>query len=75
MKVIASYDAKSRFSEILREAAAGETFVITRNGERMAELRPCAPKRGRRKRGMMREKFGPVPEDFNVPLEEFGEYQ
>jgi len=37
----------------------------------MAELRPCVGPEIRRKRGMMREKFGPVGERFNEPLEEF----
>jgi prevent-host-death family protein len=32
MKVIAAYEAKSRFSELLREAAAGAVFIITING-------------------------------------------
>jgi prevent-host-death family protein len=75
MKTIAAYEAKSKFSEILREAAAGEVFVITRNGQRMAELRPCAPVVKQRKRGMMKKVFGPVPADFNEPLSDFDEYQ
>lgn len=75
MKNIAAYEAKSRFSEILREAAAGEVFVITRNGQRMAELRPCSAVTVRRKRGMMKKAFGPVPADFNEPLADFAEYQ
>jgi prevent-host-death family protein len=65
MKTIDSYEAKSKFSEILREAAAGEIFVITRNGQRMAELRPCPTITTQRKRGMMKKAFGPVPTDFN----------
>jgi prevent-host-death family protein len=75
MKVIAAYEAKSKFSEILREAAAGEVFVITRNGQRMAELRPCPPVAKQRKRGMMKQAFGPVPKDFNEPLADFADYQ
>ncbi len=75
MKTIAAYEAKSKFSEILREAAAGEIFVITRNGQRMAELRPCAPSNASRKRGMMKKAFGPVPPDFNQPLDDFADYQ
>ncbi|MCE2959137.1 MAG: type II toxin-antitoxin system Phd/YefM family antitoxin [Akkermansiaceae bacterium] len=75
MKTIASYEAKSKFSEILREAAAGEIFVITRNGQRMAELRPCPTSVPQRKRGMMKKAFGPVPPDFNEPLNDFTEYQ
>ncbi|NBQ55519.1 MAG: type II toxin-antitoxin system Phd/YefM family antitoxin [Verrucomicrobia bacterium] len=71
MKFVPSYEAKSKFSEILREASEGEVFVITRNGRRMAELRPCEGPEIRRKRGMMREKFGPVGEEFHESLEEF----
>jgi hypothetical protein len=37
----------------------------------MAELRPCEGPEIRRKRGMMREKFGPVGEEFHESLEEF----
>jgi len=71
MKFVPSYEAKSKFSEILREASEGEVFVITRNGRRMAELRPCEGPEIRRKRGMMREKFGPVGEEFHESLGEF----
>lgn len=75
MKTIAAYEAKSKFSEILRAAAAGEVFVITRNGQRMAELRPCPPPVALRKRGIMKKAFGPVPADFNEPLADFSDYQ
>jgi hypothetical protein len=34
MKVIAAYEAKSRFSEPLREGAAGEIFIITQTGQK-----------------------------------------
>lgn len=75
MKTIAAYEAKSKFSEILREAAAGEVFIITRNGQRMAELRPCPTITQQRKRGMMKKAFGPVPKNFNDPLADFADYQ
>jgi prevent-host-death family protein len=75
MKVIAAYEAKSKFSELLREAAEGEVFIITRNGKRMAELRPCQSVVRQRKRGMMKKSIGPVPPDFNDPLAELAEYQ
>jgi prevent-host-death family protein len=75
MKTIAAYDAKSKFSEILRAAAAGEVFIITRNGQRMAELRPYSPVVKQRKRGMMKKAICPVPADFNEPLSEFEDYQ
>ena len=75
MKVIAAYEAKSRFSELLRQAAAGEVFIITRNGQKMAELRACQSERPARKRGMMKSEIPPVPADFDEPLEIFAEYR
>ncbi len=75
MKVIAAYEAKSRFSELLREAAAGEVFIITRNGQKMAELRACQSEKPLRIRGMMKSEIPPVPPDFNEPLDLFAEYQ
>lgn len=71
MKLVPAYEAKSKFSEYLRAASEGESFVITRNGQRMAELRPCQGPELRRKRGMMREKFAPLGESFHRPLEDF----
>ena len=75
MKTIAAYEAKSRFSELLREAAAGEVFIITRNGKKMAELRAFEPQRPQRIRGMMKSEIPPVPPGFNEPLDIFSEYQ
>lgn len=75
MKMIAAYEAKSRFSELLREAAAGEVFIITRNGQKMAELRAYQSDEPARKRGMMKSDFPSLPADFNEPLDTFTEYQ
>ncbi len=71
MKSVPAYEAKSKFSEYLRAASEGESFVITRNGQRMAELRPCQGPELRRKRGMLREMFAPLGESFHLPLEDF----
>jgi len=75
MKEIAVSEAKSRFSQLLREAAAGEVFVITRNGQRMAELRACSSQKPVRRRGMMKSEFAPIPADFNEALDVFAEYR
>ncbi len=75
MKVIAAYEAKPRFSELLREAAAGEVFIITRNGRQMAELRACQSEKPARKRGTMKTELPSIPADFNDPLDIFTEYQ
>jgi len=75
MKLIAAYEAKSRFSELLREAAAGEVFIITRNGQKMAELRAYQSEKPLRRRGMLKSDVPPVPAGFNDPLDIFAEYQ
>ena len=71
MKLVPAYEAKSKFSEYLRAASEGESFVITRNGQRMAELRPCQGPELLRKRGMLREQFAPLWEKFHRPIEDF----
>ena len=40
MEQIGSTEAKTKFGEILRRARAGETFVITQNGEEAGRLVP-----------------------------------
>jgi len=40
MKTIGIYDAKTTFSALIKEVAAGERIVITHRGEAVAELRP-----------------------------------
>jgi prevent-host-death family protein len=36
-------DAKAHFSEVIARVEAGETIVISRNGDAVAELRPVRP--------------------------------
>ena len=38
-----TYDAKARFSEILRQVRAGASVTITYRGEEVAEIRPINP--------------------------------
>ncbi len=68
------YDAKAKFSEVIRRVTEGEAFVVTRNGKRVAEIIPCR-KRGTRKRGCLKEYIGAMSDDFNAPLDDFSEYQ
>jgi len=74
MKYVASEEAESRMAQWISEAAEGEILVFTRNGECIAELRPCRKSRSR-KRGMLRDQFGPLTSDFHTSLEEFSDYQ
>lgn len=62
------YDAKTRLSELVHKALAGEEVVIARDGKPMVMLTPVAPKR-RSNRGMLAGQFT-VPEDFDTPMPE-----
>jgi prevent-host-death family protein len=41
-EVYSTYEAKSRFSEIIRKVRAGKRIVIAYRGEQIAEIRPLA---------------------------------
>lgn len=40
---IGSFEAKTRFSEILRKVELGECFIVTRRGKIVAEINPPKP--------------------------------
>jgi prevent-host-death family protein len=63
MKTIGAYEAKARFSRLLREVAAtGEEYVVERRGRKMARIVPC---RSRRKEGgLPPEKVKEIIEGF-----------
>jgi len=43
MSEVTSYEAKTKLSELMRRAEAGERIVITRRGVPVIELCPVAP--------------------------------
>ncbi len=45
MRTIGAFEAKTRLSQLLDQVEAGETVIITRHGEPVAELVPARPKR------------------------------
>jgi prevent-host-death family protein len=51
MNPVNIYDAKTRLSELVQRAAAGEEIVIARNGKPAARLVALAPPRARRPGG------------------------
>lgn len=61
-----TYQAKARFSEILRRVREGRVVTITYHGEPVAEIRPLAPARGLEARlARLRERgalVAPVPD-------------
>ena len=44
-KVYSTYEAKAKFSEILRQVREGKTITISYHGEPVAEIRPIERKR------------------------------
>jgi prevent-host-death family protein len=68
MKQVGLAEAKATLSALLDRVERGETIVITRHNEPVAELRPLkAPARGLRPWGLAKGEFV-VPDDFNDPL-------
>jgi prevent-host-death family protein len=64
------YEAKTKLSELVDRAAAGEEIVIARHGRPVARLVAYAPPAGkRRKLGVLAGK-GWIAEDFDAPLPE-----
>jgi antitoxin (DNA-binding transcriptional repressor) of toxin-antitoxin stability system len=61
------YDAKTRLSQLVDKAAAGEDVVVSRNGKPLVRItRLQVPKR-RIKFGVLKGKLT-VPADFDAPL-------
>jgi prevent-host-death family protein len=45
VQVYSAYEAKAKFSEILRKVRAGQRVIISYRGEEVAEIRPLEPPR------------------------------
>lgn len=69
MKQVGLADAKATLSALLDRVERGETIIITRHNEAVAELRPIAAPRTQKLRpwGLYEGQFT-VPDDFNDPL-------
>jgi prevent-host-death family protein len=59
--------AKTRFSQLVEAAEAGEEIVIARAGKPVARLVPLQASRSRRRLGRLADR-GPVPPEFCAPL-------
>lgn len=67
MATVNIYEAKTRLSQLVDKAAAGEDVVVSRNGKPLARItRLDAPKR-RVRFGVLKGKLT-IPEDFDAPL-------
>lgn len=45
MKTVNQRELRNASAQVLREVQAGQTIVVTRNGQPVAELRPIRPRR------------------------------
>ena len=56
--IFSTYDAKARFSEVLRMVRDGNTITVSYRGEPVAEIRPIVPQEGIGARFAQLEKRG-----------------
>lgn len=69
------FKVKTHLSEFISKVENGESFLITKRGKPVAELRP--PESGataRPKRGYAKGSLLYMAPDFSEPLEDFKEY-
>jgi prevent-host-death family protein len=57
MEKVQLHDAKARLSELVDRAQSGEEVVISRHGKAVAKLVGYAPKRAKRRLGILRGKI------------------
>lgn len=69
MAVYNIHEAKTHFSRLVKEAAAGREVVIIRAGKVVAKLVPAASGRRRVRFGALKGQLR-VPDDFDAPLPE-----
>ena len=68
MKKVNIYEAKTRLSQLVEEAASGRDVVIARAGRPVARLTRVAKTRARRRLGVLDRRRLRIPDDFNRPL-------
>ena len=71
---IGAFDAKTHLSELLEKVSRGESYVITRRGKPVAELKPFQEKKASPDLlGFYKGKLW-ISDDFDGPLEDFKDY-
>ena len=71
---IGSFEAKTRLSELLEQVRKGHSYVITRRGCPVAELRPVRRARRELRFGCDRDRVVVRP-DFDEPVPEMKDYE
>ena len=67
MKKVNIYEAKTRLSQLVDEAASGHDVVIARAGRPIARLTRFSGSSRKRRLGILDGQFR-IPDDFNRPL-------
>jgi antitoxin (DNA-binding transcriptional repressor) of toxin-antitoxin stability system len=67
MRKVNIYEAKTRLSQLVDEAAAGHDVIIARAGRPVARLTRLPQATRRRRLGVLDGRFK-IPDDFNRPL-------
>jgi prevent-host-death family protein len=68
MRKVNIYEAKTRLSQLVDEAASGRDVVIARAGRPVARLTRLAKSRAKRRLGVLDARRLRIPDDFNRPL-------
>lgn len=69
MRKVNISEAKTRLSQLVEAAAAGDDIVIAKAGRPVARLTRLERKASKRRLGLLDGRFR-IPEDFNRPLSE-----
>lgn len=67
MATVNIYDAKTRLSQLVDQAAAGEDVVVSRNGKPLVRITQLHAPKQRVRFGVLKGKLV-VPPDFDAPL-------
>ena len=74
MKAFNIAEAKAHFSQLVRQAMAGEEIVISKDNQPLLRLVPITSGPGKRQPGAGKSQFFYMAPDFDAPLEEFADY-
>jgi prevent-host-death family protein len=67
MKRMSVHEAKAHFSALLKEVASGETIVITKHDQPIAEINPVGTKKPKRRLGLFAGEMD-IPDEAFAPL-------
>lgn len=67
METVNIYDAKTRLSQLVDQAAAGKDVVVSRNGKPLVRITRLEARKRRIRFGLLKGKLA-IPADFDAPL-------